>query len=578
METKKLSILEEGEVFELESGGVLKEVEVAYETYGELNQDRSNAVYICHALTGDAHVAGYSTSEDSKPGWWDDMIGPGKYIDTDKYFVICSNFLGGCSGTTGPSSINPDTGLKYGLDFPLFTIKDMARVHKMFVDKLGIEKLLCVIGGSMGGMHAMRIAIDYPEKVKCVVLIATTSHLGAQAIAFDAVGRNAILADKQFNSGQYPEDKGPDRGLGIARMIGHITYLSEEGMRRKFGRALRNSDDYSYDFDPEFSVETYLDHQGRRFVERFDANSYLYITRAMDYFDLEKEFGSLEKAFASVKARFFVVSYSSDWLFPPKHSQELVDALVSNEKDVSYANINSHHGHDAFLIETDVIGPYIENFVWATSRKMADSFAYTPSSEPGRSDYDIIQNRFVESGDVLDLGCGEGELLARLRDVNKCDVLGIDIDTESIGSCLKKGVPAVWADIEDSLESFADGQFDYVVLSKTLQTTKRPKELLKEIVRIGRKAVVTFPNFAHISCRTQLFFAGRAPTTSSLPYSWYDSPNVHFFSMKDFEKLCRSINIRIEQRIVPRTAGTGIVNFLPNLFGREAIYLISRES
>ncbi|GAG34446.1 unnamed protein product, partial [marine sediment metagenome] len=251
--------------------------------------------------------------DDKKAGWWDNMVGPGKGIDTNKYFVICSNFLGGCSGTTGPSSINPATGKPYGLDLPIITIADMVKVQKLLLDKLGIKKLLAVIGGSIGGMQVLQWAIEYPGFVKAALAIATTTHLGAQSIAFDAVGRNAILADANFADGQYKSEKGPDRGLSIARMIGHITYLSEQGMREKFGRELRNAQRYSYDFNSEFAVETYLDYQGQAFVERFDANSYLYITKAADYFDLKKDYGSLTKAFANTKSRFLIISFASDW-------------------------------------------------------------------------------------------------------------------------------------------------------------------------------------------------------------------------------------------------------------------------
>ena len=576
VETKTITIVEANESFELDSGKKLSPVEVAYETYGTLNAEGSNAVYFCHALTGNAHIAGYNNPEDEKPGWWEDMVGPGKYIDTNKYFVICSNFLGGCSGTTGPASINPATGKPYGLSFPLFTIKDMAKAHRMFIEKLGIKKLLAIIGGSMGGMHAMRLAIDYPDLADSVVLIATTSRLSAQAIAFDAVGRNAILADKQFKDGMYCKGDGPDKGLGIARMIGHITYLSEEGMRQKFGRSLRNSDSYNYDFDPEFSVETYLDHQGRRFVERFDANCYLYITRAMDYFDLSMEFGSLKDAFSHSKARFLIVSYSSDWLFPARQSKEIVDALIELNRDVTYCNIESQHGHDAFLIETDVIGPMMRDFIDASKAAPMKSNAEF-NVLAGRTDYDIIQNRFIKGGKVLDLGCGEGELLERLKMCCGCEVTGIDYDITSIGKCIKKGLPAIWGDIEKNLESFSDGHFDYVVLSRTLQAVKKPKDILGEIVRVGKKAIVTFPNFANLRCRMQMLTSGRAPITKELPYNWYDSPNIHFLSIRDFELLCKTMNIRIEQKFIPNSSGTEELKFLPNLFGAEAIYLLSRN-
>jgi len=334
--TQNMRVVEPDKPLELECGKTLGPIDVAYETYGQLSDARDNVVLLCHALSGDAHAAGYSRPDDRKAGWWDVMVGPGKGIDTDKYFVICSNFLGGCRGTTGPSSVNPATGKRYGLDFPLITVADMVRVQKLLLDKLGIEHVLAVIGGSVGGMQVLQWAIAYPDLIRAAIPIATTTHLGAQSIAFDAVGRNAILADSNFAGGQYAEGKGPDRGLAIARMIGHITYLSEQGMREKFGRTLRNADDYGYDFNPEFAVETYLDYQGQSFVERFDANSYLYITRAADYFDLGKDYGSLKAAFAKTNCRFLVISFASDWLFTPAQSKAMVDALIANKKDVSF--------------------------------------------------------------------------------------------------------------------------------------------------------------------------------------------------------------------------------------------------
>ena len=285
VETKFVRVIDADKPLKLVSGKSIGPIDVAYETYGKLNPAGNNAVLICHALSGSAHAAGFSGVDDKKSGWWDIMIGPGKAIDTNKYFVICSNFLGSCSGTTGPSSINPASGKPYNLDFPLITIADMVKVQKLLLDKLGIKQLLSVIGGSMGGMQVLQWAIEYPEFVKSAIVIAATSRLGPQAIAFDAVGRNAILSD--IEAGRPPK-----KGLATARMIGHITYLSKESMREKFGRELKDADKYSYDFNSEFSVETYLDYQGQSFVDRFDANSYLYITKAMDYFDLERDYGS----------------------------------------------------------------------------------------------------------------------------------------------------------------------------------------------------------------------------------------------------------------------------------------------
>lgn len=341
----------EGKV-ELECGLELGPVTVAYETYGKLNEQGTNAILLEHALSGDAHAAGYHSSEDKKPGWWDEMVGPGKAFDTNKYFVICSNFLGSCNGTTGPASINPEIGRPYGLSFPIITIHDMVTVQKTLVDHLGVNSLYCVAGGSMGGMQAMEWAIQYPDFVNSVMVIASTSKLSAQGIAFNAVGRNAILSDPNWNNGDYYDKEAPARGLSTARMIGHITYLCEESMHSKFGRKLQNKTHYDFNFDVDFQVESYLQHQGTSFVDRFDANSYLYITKAMDYFDLSQTYGSLTDAFKNTKAKFLVISFNSDWLFPPYQSKEIVKALMNLDKDVSYCEIDCPYGHDSFLLET----------------------------------------------------------------------------------------------------------------------------------------------------------------------------------------------------------------------------------
>ena len=349
----------------LDCGRELKEVNIRFETVGTLNADRSNAILINHALTGDAHVCGKHSPEDRKPGWWDTMIGPGKGIDTDKYFVICSNVLGGCSGTTGPLSIDPDTGKPYNLNFPVITVADMVRAQKALIDHLGIKKLLAVVGGSMGGMQVLEWAVSYPEMMKCVIPIATTSRMSAQGIAFDWIGREAIQSDPQWHDGNYKAfSSNPGRGLAVARMIAHITYLSDESMTRKFGRNLQNKESYSFDFAHDFAVESYLEYQGRRFVERFDANSYCYITRATDYFDLTAHAGGdLDKALENVKADFLVVSFSSDWLFPPSDSHELVRALLRNRKKVSYSDVQSSYGHDAFLLEVETLSRMIRDFL-----------------------------------------------------------------------------------------------------------------------------------------------------------------------------------------------------------------------
>ncbi len=348
---------------ELECGRKLGPIVLAYETYGTMNEDKSNCILIEHALSGDAHVAGKHHADDSTAGWWDSMVGPGKAFDTNKYFVICSNVIGSCKGSSGPGSINIETGMAYGMDFPIVTIKDMVKAQKVLIDSLGIEQLMCVVGGSMGGMQALEWAVTYPECVRMVIPIATTARLSPQSIAFDAVGRHAIMADPNWKFGDYYGSEPPRQGLAIARMIGHITYLSDKSMHTKFGRGLQNKERPSYDFSTEFQVESYLNYKGDAFVKRFDANSYLYISKAMDYFDLAEPSGELRTELGKAKAAFLVISFSSDWLFPPYMSREIVSALRRNNLDVSYAEIQSDYGHDSFLLEVEVLSRLIENFL-----------------------------------------------------------------------------------------------------------------------------------------------------------------------------------------------------------------------
>jgi len=356
---------------ELDCGEKLGPITVAYETYGRLQGRGDNAVLICHALSGSAHAAGFHGELGHSPGWWEDAIGPGKAFDTDKYFVICSNVLGGCSGTTGPASVNPATGKPWGIHFPVVTIGDMVQLQKALLDHLGLERLLAVAGGSLGGMQALEWALRYPGFARSALVIASTPRLSAQSIAFNAVGRNSILSDEHFAGGDYYGKEIPATGLAIARMIGHITYLSDEAMHAKFGRALKGSGEFSYGFGQEFSVETYLDHQGSKFVERFDANSYLLMTKAMDYFDAAQAWGegSLAQALSRVASRMLVLSFSSDWLFPPYQSLELVDALLARHKDVTYLQIESQAGHDAFLLEVDAVAAILSRFLAATALK-----------------------------------------------------------------------------------------------------------------------------------------------------------------------------------------------------------------
>jgi homoserine O-acetyltransferase len=350
--------------FTFKSGQVIAGFTLRYETYGALNATRDNAVLICHALSGDHHCAGWHSPQDRKPGWWNNLIGPGKAVDTNRYFVVCANVLGGCQGSTGPSSTNPATGLPYGILFPFVTIRDMVRAQKLLLDHLGVAEIHATIGGSMGGMLALLFAIEYPHFVRRVLAMATTGRESAQAIAFNEVGRQAIMQDPAWNRGDYPKDGGPRVGLAIARMMAHITYVSDASMDRKFGRRKKESAPTdAYTFDIQFEVESYLRHQGQSFINRFDANSYLYITRALDQFDLAHAYGSLEQAFAPVEAETLVVGFTSDWLFPPEQNRQLALALLRAGKRASYAELSTDLGHDSFLLESEDLYALVRGFL-----------------------------------------------------------------------------------------------------------------------------------------------------------------------------------------------------------------------
>jgi len=363
VKTQSITFAQPPEEMPLECGRSFGPITLAYETYGELSPAKDNAILILHALSGDAHAAGFNHLHERQPGWWDIMIGPGKAFDTQKYFVICSNVIGGCKGSTGPSSIDPRTGRPYALTFPMVTIHDMVNTQRVLIDHMGIDQLLCAVGGSMGGMQVLQWVVSYPERIRLAIPIATTSKLSSQAIAFNEVGRQAIQSDPHWREGEYYGKAIPRRGLSIARMIGHITYLSEKSMHQKFGRKLQDKAEYGYDFRADFQVESYLRYKGDHFVDRFDANSYLYISKAMDYFDLAQPDGKLEEAFANVKAKFLVISFSSDWLFPSYQSKEIVSACRRVGAEAIYTEIQTDYGHDAFLLESEQISSLVTNFL-----------------------------------------------------------------------------------------------------------------------------------------------------------------------------------------------------------------------
>jgi homoserine O-acetyltransferase len=374
-EARSIQVVSPAETLLLEKGGSLSPVDVEYEVYGQLSPAKDNVVLICHALSGDAHVAGWDRNAEKAgrpyrlkhPGWWDTVIGPGKAIDTNRYCVICSNCLGSCYGTTGPASTNPATGKPYGLSFPVVTVSDWVKVQALLLDKLGIGRIHAVLGGSLGGQQALEWALAYPERVDRAIVFASAHRLSTQGVAFNAVARQAIMADPYFNNGNYYDLKSPDHGLAVARMMAHITYLSEEGMHQKFGRRLRQENHSPSALGGEFEVESYLDYQGRSFVERFDANSYLYITWAMNHYDAAARWGGgdLVETCRRVKSRMLICSFSSDWLYTPQQSCELAFAMCRTGKAVSYAEIQSNYGHDSFLVETEPVSRLLHSFLAA---------------------------------------------------------------------------------------------------------------------------------------------------------------------------------------------------------------------
>ncbi|MHC4981632.1 MAG: homoserine O-acetyltransferase MetX [Planctomycetota bacterium] len=573
------------EPLDLALGGRLPSVTVTYETLGRLSKERDNAVFICHALSGDSHVARHD--EDDDPGWWDVVVGPGKPIDTDKFFVICPNILGGCRGTTGPNSDNPATKRPYGMDFPTITTGDMVQLHLRLLRHLGIEKVLAAVGGSMGGFQALHWAARFPEMLEGVIPIAASARLSSQALAFDVVGRNAILRDPNFCEGRYyARQRVPNVGLAIARMIGHITYLSRESMQEKFEADRLEPRNVPVEFEKKFSVGSYLGYQGAKFVERFDANSYLLLSMAMDLFDLGGSVEELARVFERSDCRWLIISYTSDWLFPPSEQQQIVDALVSTNKQVSYCNVESSCGHDAMLLpnDLDVYGELIRAFLLnlsgeKTARRTTRRGDHGPTSvfQTHRLDLDRIMELIPASASVLDLGCGNGLLMARLRDRNESPVTGLELSQDAIVECVRQGLDVIQADLNKGLPEFADRQFDYVVLSQTLQAVRDVERLMDELLRVGKRCIVTFPNFGYHKLRTMLAEGGRAPETAGiLRYKWYNSPNIRFFTIADFEDFCAAKGINVHKRITLDTEAGREVRQAPNVNADLAIFVISR--
>ncbi len=561
--------------FQLEKGGVLPEINVAYELCGRARVDRSNVVFICHALTGDAHVVGTYESGQPPDGWWEGMVGAGKGIDTNEYQVICANILGGCKGTTGPSSINPATGRPYGSSFPKITVVDIIEVHRLLLHQLGVTRLAAVVGGSFGGMQILEWLIRHSEEIDRAVIIASATSLTAQALAFDIVGRHAITSDPNWNNGDYYDrEVQPISGLSGARKIAHITYLSQSLMTDKFGRDKRPEwidadDDFHRDlatkFGTYFQIESYLEYQGKKFIERFDANSYLHITLAMDEYDVKERYGSLEAAFNAITSRLLIVSLSGDWLFTRSQSMEIVQALVHSNKRVSYFHLDGEAGHDAFLTHIEDLKRITRAFLppeETDNKQHKCSGRHMPGDTLNR--YHDILNMVPKGCNALDLGCGRGALLNLLKHHHNVDGIGVEIDIDALIDALSKGCDVLLEDIDDGLTMIPDKTFDVAVLSETLQTIKRPRILLQQILRVADKAVISFPNFAALKVRTNLLLTGRMPKDRQIPYEWYNTPNIHLFTLKDFMDLCELEDIKVEKLICK---GSGMLEKILLFFG-----------
>jgi homoserine O-acetyltransferase len=568
----------------LACGRTLDAYELAYETYGELNEDKSNAVLVCHALNASHHVAGYYADDPENVGWWDNMIGPGKPLDTTLFFVIGVNNLGSCFGSTGPQSKNFATGSAWGSDFPLVTVEDWVDAQARLADRLGIAQFAAVMGGSLGGMQALCWAIRYPDRIRNALVIAAAPNLSAQNIAFNEVARQSILSDPDFHEGHF-EAHGtkPRRGLRLARMIGHITYLSDEQMEEKFGRSLREG--LKFSFAPEFEIESYLRHQGEKFAEYYDANTYLRITKALDYFDpAHVTGGDLARALKPAKCAFFVVSFTTDWRFSPARSREIVKALVDHQRDVSYAEIEAPHGHDAFLLDNPqyhaLVGAYFDRI--APDAKGYSTFRFGSEvkrkieereTEAQRADYATMASWMDKDARVLDLGCGDGGLLAYLMRERNVQGYGIEIDDMGVFQSVRNGINVLQSNLEQGLAGFDDASFDCVILSQTLQAMRHTEEIVVEMLRVGREAIITFPNFGHWSHRWQIL-KGRMPVSDKLPYQWYDTPNIHLCTVADFDAFLAERRYAVENRVV--LAGGHRVSVLPNLRGELAIYRFRR--
>ena len=471
--------------------------------------------------------------------------------------------------------------------FPNIRIEDMVGAQKLLIDSLGIDKLLSVVGGSMGGFQAIQWARQYPEKVEGVVGLATSPRLTNQALAFDIVGRNSIITDTRFNQGNYYQSKDkPEDGLAIARMLAHITYISKDSMKRKFDVSRYEPQDISTIFEKRFSVGSYLAYQGSKFVSRFDANSYITLSTAMDYFDIGESIHEIKKSLTETKCKWLLVSFSSDWLYPPFQSEEIVDALISLDKPVSYCNIESDAGHDAFLLDNEVeqYGKMTESFLENIAGN--NSISINKISKPSttniffdeRIDLNFIADLISEGDKVLDLGCENGDLLNELKKKKCKKLVGVEIDEFKVNEAIGKGLEIINCDINTGLERFTKNQFDVVVLSQTLQSIKDVEKTIQEILRISKKAVISFPNFAYKPLRDMLFNEGKAPKLEGrYGYNWYNTPNKRFPTILDFQEFCDSKSVDIKNSFYLDTENNRIVEDDPNLNADTAIFVLSKK-
>ncbi len=554
--------------FKLEKGGCLKEITVCYETCGTLNADRSNAVYICHALTGDSHVAGFSPDQnpevDKPNGWWTGMVGPACGIDTARNYVICANILGGCKGTTGPASLNPDTGKPYGSSFPELSLRDIVEVNHLLINQLGFTQLAAVIGGSFGGMQALLWSVLYPDDMVRSAIIASAASLTTQALAFDIVARHAITQDPAWNYGDYYDANPPGHGLANARKLAHITYLSRSAMEDKFGREKRIDwltreqpfhERARRDFRSYYEIESYLDYQGKKFVKRFDANSYLQITRALDDFNLGDLYGSLEAAIDHVKAKTLIVSLSGDWLFTREQSRALAQAYLTQQKDVSYCHLRAPAGHDAFLTHIDELKLIVKGFLTAT-----------PVEDPSTLDaeqavlYRTFADHIPQGARVLDLGCGDGTLLKSVAVQKQASCTGIEINLEGVVKSLHAGLNVIMDDLNAGVPIIPVGSFDVAIISHTIQVLKHPDTIIRHLLMIADKALVAFPNFAYWAVRFFLLLCGKMPKAKALPYEWYNTPNIHLCTVKDFWNFCSTY--QIDAKLIAKTSTSKIGKLL----------------